>query len=75
MTASRDEDDAEPEVPIVCTACETTTRVPLSEAGDTVSRHNEQLHDGESVAEIDPTVADHLLDMVADELGLLDEDA
>jgi hypothetical protein len=74
MTASRDEDEAEPEVPIVCTACETTTRVPLSDAGEAVSRHNEQLHGGEAVAEVDPAVTDHLLDMVADELGLLDED-
>ncbi|MFB6194799.1 MAG: hypothetical protein ABEI80_01400 [Haloplanus sp.] len=64
--------DDEPTVQITCTACATTTRVPLSEVADAVERHNEQLHDGESIAEVDPAVADSLADLVADDLGLLD---
>ncbi|PSQ12484.1 hypothetical protein BRC93_01915 [Halobacteriales archaeon QS_5_70_15] len=62
---------AEPEVPIHCPACETTTRVPLSEVGGTVERHNEGLHGGEDVARVDPDLADRLADIVAEELGLL----
>lgn len=63
-------DDA-PKVPIVCPECETTSRIPLSEVADTVERHNEQIHDGEDVARVDPEVADELADMVAEDIGLL----
>lgn len=66
-----DAGDAEPDVPIHCPACGTTTRVPLSEVGATVERHNEALHDGEDVARVDPDLADQLADIVAEELGLL----
>lgn len=62
--------DDDPTVPVVCEACGTRTRVPLSTVGDAVSRHNDQLHDGEDEAEIDPDVADSLLDIVAEEMGL-----
>jgi hypothetical protein len=65
--------DDEPTVPIVCPACETTTRVPLPSVADAVERHNESVHDGESVAEVDPAVSDRLADLVADDMGLLDE--
>jgi len=61
----------EPDVPVICPECETTTRVPISKVGDSVDRHNEQLHGGEAVAEIDPDIADQLQDLVAEDLGLL----
>ncbi|WP_248897827.1 hypothetical protein [Haloplanus halobius] len=64
--------DDGPTVPITCTECATTTRVPLPDVADAVERHNEQFHDGEPIAEVDPAVADRLADLVADDLGLLD---
>ena len=64
--------DDEPDVPIRCEACETTTRVPLSAVADAVARHNDRLHDGEPVAEVDPALTDQLADVVAEELGLLE---
>ena len=64
----------EPTVPIVCTDCETETRVPLSDVADALSRHNEGKHDGEEVAEVDPGLKDQLADLVADDLGLFEEE-
>ena len=63
----------EPTVPIVCEACETETRVPLDELEGALSRHNENAHDGEPVAEVDPGVKDRLADLVAKDLGLVEE--
>lgn len=60
-----------PRVPIVCSACETKTRVQLAELAASVERHNQQQHDGEEIAEVDPALADELADLVAEELGLL----
>lgn len=68
-----DTDETEPRVPVVCSACETTSRIPLSELADAIERHNDQLHDGEDVAEVDPDVADQIANLVATELGLLDD--
>lgn len=65
-------DDDDPRVPIVCPECETTSRVPLPSVAEAVARHNENQHDGQEVATVDPDVADRLADLVADELGLLD---
>ncbi|MFC7172978.1 hypothetical protein ACFR97_09710 [Haloplanus litoreus] len=65
--------DDDPTVPIICSACETTTRVPLPEVAEAVERHNESVHDGESIAEVDPAVVDRLADLVADDMGLLDD--
>ncbi len=62
-----------PEIPIVCPACDTRTRIPFPEVEETVARHNEELHDGQSVASVDPDVFDQLADYVASDLGLLDE--
>jgi len=62
----------QPQVPIVCPECETTTEAPLPEVGDAVARHNESVHDGAEVAQVDPELADHLADVVAEELGLLE---
>jgi hypothetical protein len=64
--------DDQPTVPVVCPDCDTTSRVPLPDVADAVERHNHQLHDGESVAAVDPAVADRLADLVAEDLGLLD---
>ena len=68
MTDDPDEDS--PSVPVVCPECETTTRVSIPDLADTIARHNEQLHDGENVAEVDPEVADRIIDLVAEDLGL-----
>lgn len=70
---SDDSDGDTPTVPVLCPECETTTRVHLSDLAETIERHNEQQHDGEAIAEVDPDVADHIADLVATELGLLDE--
>ena len=70
MTAASDSD--EPKVPIVCPECETTSRVALTDVADAIERHNDQLHDGDDVATVDPDVADRIADLVAEELGLLD---
>ncbi|RQG89886.1 hypothetical protein EA462_07690 [Natrarchaeobius halalkaliphilus] len=67
-----DSDDGDPQVPIVCGECETGSRVPLSDLADSIERHNEQLHDGDDVAEVDPDVADRIADLIAEELGLLE---
>ena len=57
----------EPSVPIVCTECETETRVALSDVADALARHNDGKHDGEAVAEVEPA-------LVAEDLGLFDEE-
>jgi hypothetical protein len=61
-----------PTVPIICPECETTTRIPVDDVADSLQRHNEQLHDGEDVAHIDPDIADQIQDIVAEDLGLLE---
>ena len=61
-----------PTVPIICPECETTTRIPVDDVAESLERHNEQLHDGEEIAHIDPDIADQIQDMVAEDLGLLD---
>lgn len=58
-------------VPVLCPVCDTTTRVPLDEAKLAVDRHNERLHDGESVATIDPALKDELARIVAEEMEFL----
>lgn len=62
-----------PKIPIVCPACDTRTRVPFPEVEAAVSRHNEGIHGGETIAAVDPDVFDQLADYVAADLGLLDE--
>lgn len=62
-----------PEIPIICSECDTRTKIPFSEVENAVTRHNRQLHDGEPVAEVDPAVLEELTDFVAADLGLLDE--
>ncbi|ELY39162.1 hypothetical protein [Natronorubrum tibetense] len=71
MTAASDSDD--PRVPIVCPDCETTSRIPLSDVADTIERHNEQLHDGEDVAAVDPDIVERIADLAATDLGLLED--
>jgi hypothetical protein len=61
----------EPDVPIICPECDTTTRIPISKVADSVERHNEQMHDGEDIAQVDPDIAEELQDLVAEDLGLL----
>lgn len=65
-------DESAPTVPVICPACETTSEVPLAEVQETISRHNQRLHDGESVAHVDPEIRRHLTDLVAEDLGLLE---
>jgi len=64
--------DEDPTVPIICEACGTETRVPLESLADTLERHNENRHDGEEMAQVDPEIADRIADLVADDLGLLE---
>lgn len=70
--SSTDED--EPLVPVVCSDCETRTRVPIEDVAETVERHNDRLHDGESIAEVDPVIADRIADLVAADLGLYEDE-
>ena len=64
--------DDTPRVPIICPECETTTRIPVADLAESLERHNEQLHDGEDVAHIDPDIADQIQNMVAEDMGLLE---
>lgn len=61
-----------PTVPIVCPACDTTTRIPVDDVAESLDRHNERLHDGEKIAQIDPDIAEQLQNIVAEDMGLLD---
>lgn len=63
--------DGETEVPIVCPECGTETRIPLSGVASTLEDHNANHHDGESVAQVDPTVAEELADLVAEDMDLV----
>ncbi|MFB6280963.1 MAG: hypothetical protein ABEH40_02975 [Haloferacaceae archaeon] len=65
--------DEAPRVPIVCQECGTTTEVPVAEVRETLARHNDRLHDGRSVAEVDPAVRERVADLAAADLGLVDE--
>lgn len=60
-----------PRVTIQCPDCETETTVALADAAERLDRHNEQVHDGEQVARLDPVVADRLADILAEEMDLL----
>jgi hypothetical protein len=63
----------DPTVPIICEECGTETRVPLASLADTLERHNANRHDGEQIAQVDPDIADRIADLVADDLGLLED--
>jgi hypothetical protein len=65
-----DSDPDGPRVPIVCPECETETRVPLADLAETLERHNDRLHDGREVAEVDPAIAEEVADLVAEDMGL-----
>jgi len=47
--------------------------VPLDTVADAIERHNEQLHDGDDIAMVDPDIADQIADLVATDLGLLED--
>jgi len=64
-------DDELPDIPVVCDGCGTRTSVAFDEVEAAVERHNEQLHDGEKVAQVDPEVMEALADRVAEDIGLL----
>ena len=70
---SSDSDEEVPEIPIVCSECGTRSYVPFPDVEETVARHNEDLHDGEPIAQVDPDVMDELADRVGRDLGLLEE--
>jgi hypothetical protein len=65
-------DEEMPEIPVVCTACGTRTQVPFEDVAAAVERHNEQLHDGAAIAEVDPDVLDALTDQLGKDMGLLE---
>jgi hypothetical protein len=62
----------DPRPPTVYLESETTSHVPLSGVADAVDRHNEGVHDGKAVAEVDPDLADRLADLVAEDMGLIE---
>lgn len=62
-----------PEIPIVCPSCDTRAKIPFSDVEEAVATHNDRLHDGETVASVDPDVFDHLADHVAADLGFLEK--
>ncbi|MFB6113513.1 MAG: hypothetical protein ABEJ58_05350 [Halodesulfurarchaeum sp.] len=64
-------DDEIPTVRLTCPECGTDASVPITEVADRIDRHNQSIHDGEDVARIDPDVADHLLDLIAEDMGIL----
>jgi len=66
------DDTDDPEIPIVCEACGTETTVPLSDVADQLERHNENRHDGETHAEVDPALKSQIQDLVAKDIGLLE---
>ncbi len=47
----------------------------LPDLAETLTGHNERLHDGEELAVVDPDVADSLADLIADDMGLFDDAA
>lgn len=59
------------EVPIICEACGTTSRVDVEAARSAIERHNEHQHDGDAIATIDPAIKDELASLVARDLELL----
>ncbi len=75
MAPSADGSDTDPQVPIFCPDCETTSRVSLPDVADAIDRHNEHVHDGDDVASVDPDIADRIADLAAKDLGLLDDDS
>lgn len=64
-------DDELPDIPIVCEKCGTRTKIAFDEVEAAVERHNEQRHDGEELARVDPAVMEVLADRVAEDIGLL----
>lgn len=69
---SREGDTQSPTVPIVCPRCESETGVPINDVAAAIDRHNEQLHDGQAIAQVDPAIKDELASLVARDLGLID---
>lgn len=65
-------DEEIPEIPVVCPACGTRTQVPFEEVETAVKHHNEQLHSGDAVAEVDPEVLEALTTRLGEDMGLFD---
>lgn len=65
----------DPTVPVVCSECGTETSMAIEAVADAVERHNDRLHGGDQVAQVDPAIAEQVTDLVAEDLGLLDESA
>lgn len=49
--------------------------MPLDDLAERLLKHNETRHDGAQCARVDPEVVDRLADLVAEDIGLLDEGA
>lgn len=73
MAPTSDSDEGDPDVPIRCPECDTASRIPLAEVGEALERHNDRFHDGADVAQVDPDLRESLADLIAEELGLLEE--
>jgi hypothetical protein len=61
-------DDDSVTVPITCESCDTRTTVPLSDLPEAVEAHNDRLHDGESVAQVDPELSERIADLAAEDV-------
>jgi hypothetical protein len=48
--------------------------VPLKELANRLTKHNEAQHGGEKHAQVDPDVADQLANLIAKDMGLLEEE-
>lgn len=55
-------------VTIICPECETSARVPVSEAPQKMKRHNENLHDGREVVE-SPSLIERMKEQAEKVLG------
>ena len=67
------DESGDPAVPIICEECGTETTVPLSDLETQLDRHNQNRHDGEKEATVDPALKSQLQDLVAEDLGLFEE--
>ena len=72
LLAGMTDDTDDPRVPIVCEECGTETTIPLSDVAEQLATHNENRHDGQECAEVDPALKAHIQDLAAKDIGLLD---
>lgn len=70
---NEDTGSEEPLVPIMCEICETEAKIPLELVESRLKTHNNRQHDGEEYAVVDPIVSNHLANLIAEDLGLIEK--